>query len=153
MEDLRRSWSSVLKQMKTAPSVKLSGALNALSESPDGTQVVVAGREILRILNIQMGIISESVNLRSGAKSNLNVSSTDGSNYLSWLVKWCHLQKQLIATSATNGAVVIWDVHRATNKQERVISEHMRAVNRIAFHPTNPVLLLSASQDGTRFHY
>jgi WD40 repeat protein len=34
-------------------------------------------------------------------------------------------------------------------KQYRVIAEHQRAVNRICFHPSESVTLLSASQDGT----
>jgi WD40 repeat protein len=57
-----------------------------------------------------------------------------------------------IATAATNGAVVIWNVlHRdgRTQKRERVIVEHTRTVNRLTWHPSNAFNLLSGSQDGT----
>jgi WD40 repeat protein len=79
--------------------------------------------------------------------------------------------RNLIATAATNGAVVIWDLNKAPGQKQgkamidleafcwrdetklsitdRIITEHTRAVNRISFHPTDSVILLSASQDGT----
>jgi WD40 repeat protein len=48
-----------------------------------------------------------------------------------------------------NGDIVIWDLNRATQKQELTLSEYDRAVNRLSFHKTEPNLLLSAGQDGT----
>lgn len=45
---------------------------------------------------------------------------------------------------------MVFDLNKSYNgKLERIITEHQRAVNRVAFHPTEPALLLSASQDGT----
>jgi WD repeat-containing protein 24 len=46
---------------------------------------------------------------------------------------------------------VIWNLQRDGFKhvQERVLSGHRRAVNRICWHPTDGTLLLSGSQDGT----
>ncbi|KAI8072162.1 WD40-repeat-containing domain protein [Gilbertella persicaria] len=108
---------------------RMSGAINALSISPDGNAVVVAGREILKVYNIQKTEISESLNLRAGSHFNLNYSSND--------VKWGNnATKHKVATAATNVAL------------ERVITEHSRAVNRICFQPDNGNILLSASQDG-----
>ncbi|KAI9143812.1 WD40-repeat-containing domain protein, partial [Paraphysoderma sedebokerense] len=116
--------------------------LNALSASPDKDQVVVAGREVLKILSVTDTEVKEVLNLRIGSRLNLNFSSND--------VKWCnHYAKFTIATAATNGAIVIWDLQKPGQKLERVINEHTRAVNRVTFHPTEPILLLSASQDGT----
>lgn len=88
----------------------VGGALNALSLSPDRKLCVVAGREVLKILQIEREVYGHSVymleevqNLRMG-KLNLNYSSND--------VKWHPLPeyKHLIASAATNGAVVIWNV-------------------------------------------
>lgn len=74
----------------------------------------------------------------------------------------------MIATAATNGAVVLWNLEREglRNAQgqsisclflsiftclsiERIFNDHQRAVNRICWHPSDVNLLLSASQDGT----
>ncbi|KAI9596986.1 WD40-repeat-containing domain protein [Syncephalis fuscata] len=125
---------------QSAVKLKLNGALNALDSSPDGTHAIVAGREVLKVLSVNETEVTEALNIRVGSRLNLNFSSND--------VQW--LTKQKIATAATNGAVVIWDLTRARQKlQERVISEHARAVNRICGGPPGSGLLLSASQDGT----
>ena len=55
----------------------------------------------------------------------------------------------MIATAATNGAVVIWNINKEGKKDEKVINEHSRTVNRIAWHPDHAFTLLSGSQDGT----
>ncbi|KAG2203871.1 hypothetical protein INT46_001123 [Mucor plumbeus] len=120
---------------------RMSGAINALSVSPDGNSVVVAGREILKIFSIQNSEITESLNLRAGSHFNLNYSSND--------VKWGNnATKHKVATAATNGAIILWDLNKIGRKAERVITEHSRAVNRICFQPENGNILLSASQDG-----
>ncbi|KAI8054842.1 WD40-repeat-containing domain protein [Thamnidium elegans] len=121
---------------------RMSGAINALSLSPEGNSVVVAGREILKILSINKTEITETLNLRAGSHFNLNYSSND--------VKWGNnATKQKVATAATNGAIILWDLNKIGRKAERVITEHTRAVNRICFQPDNGNILLSASQDGT----
>ncbi|KAJ3041244.1 WD repeat-containing protein 24, partial [Rhizophlyctis rosea] len=122
--------------------LRVNGALNALSASPDKDQVVVAGREVLKILSVTDRAVTEVLNLRVGVKLNLNFSSND--------VKWSPYARNTIATAATNGAVAIWDLNRpGVQKLDRILTEHARAVNRITFHPSEEVLMLSASQDGT----
>jgi WD40 repeat protein len=128
----------------------VGGALNALSLSPDRKLCVVAGREVLKILQIEREVYGHSVyvldevqNLRVG-KLNLSYSSND--------VKWHPLPeyKHLIASAATNGAVVIWNVlQKGGKKLERKITEHTRTVNKVCWSPQHAHLLLSASQDGT----
>jgi hypothetical protein len=83
---------------------RMSGAINALSISPEGNSVVVAGREskrkrtrvnkvlykqciltsftytVLKVLSINKPEITETLNLRAGSHFNLNYSSND--------VKW-----------------------------------------------------------------
>ncbi|CEI89070.1 hypothetical protein RMCBS344292_03442 [Rhizopus microsporus] len=120
---------------------RLSGAINAISMSPEGNAVVVAGREILKVLSFSKTRVVETLNLRAGSQLNLNYSSND--------VKWGNnATKHKVATAATNGAIILWDLHKVGRKSERVITEHSRAVNRISFQPDNGNILLSASQDG-----
>ncbi|ORE02129.1 WD40 repeat-like protein [Rhizopus microsporus var. microsporus] len=120
---------------------RLSGAINAISMSPEGNAVVVAGREILKVLSFSKTRVVETLNLRAGSQLNLNYSSND--------VKWGNnATKYKVATAATNGAIILWDLHKVGRKSERVITEHSRAVNRISFQPDNGNILLSASQDG-----
>lgn len=74
------------------------------------------------------------------------------------------LHSSMIAAAGSNGVIVIWSAaallevdkntpnnHPSASAQapEAVLSQHLRTVNRLAWHPTKPGLLLSASQDGT----
>ncbi|KAJ3177952.1 WD repeat-containing protein 24 [Gaertneriomyces sp. JEL0708] len=122
---------------------RTNGPLSALSASPDHDMVAVAGREVLKILAVHPTEVTEVLNLRGGVKLNLNFSIND--------VKWAPaFAKSTIATAATSGTVIIWDLSRPSpQKLSRHLSEHTRSINRITFHPIDPVLLLSASQDGT----
>ena len=62
--------------------INVGGAISAISLSPDGNQVVVAGREILKIYKVEN--LAEVKNLRVGQK-NLNYSSVD--------VKWHPMER------------------------------------------------------------
>lgn len=56
----------------------------------------------------------------------------------------------LIAAAGSNGLIVVWNAENllgGSNAPEAVLSQHVRAVNRLDWHPTRPGLLLSASQD------
>jgi len=56
----------------------------------------------------------------------------------------------LLATAATNGAVVVWNLNRVSrSKQEHVFMDHKRTVNKVSFHTSEPTWLISGSQDGT----
>lgn len=64
----------------------------------------------------------------------------------------------IVAAAGSNGVVVVWSARRAflegdgsansmANQQpEAILSQHSRAVNRLAWHPKRPGLLLTASQ-------
>lgn len=55
-----------------------------------------------------------------------------------------------MATAATNGAVVVWNLSKTTrSKQDHVFNDHRRTVNKVSFHPTEAMWLISGSQDGT----
>ena len=68
----------------------------------------------------------------------LNLSSSD--------VAWCPNDENLIATAATNGAVVAWDLTAPRSKQLVVFSEHQRTVTKVSFHPVEAARLISGSQ-------
>ena len=69
----------------------------------------------------------------------------------------------IVAAAGSNGAVVVWSARlsflvdvdgssassMANQQPEAVLSQHSRAVNRLAWHPRRPGLLLTASQDAT----
>ncbi|GLD92684.1 hypothetical protein PINS_up001263 [Pythium insidiosum] len=123
-------------------SIDFNGPLSALSTSPSRRLVAVGGREVLKVVALEASGFAERRNLRVG-KSNLNFSTND--------IRWHPQSESLLATAATNGTVVIWNLQRDgfKNVQERVFSGHRRAVNRICWHPSEFNLLFSGSQDGT----
>jgi WD40 repeat protein len=64
-------------------------------------------------------------------------------------VKWSHgPYSTTIATAATNGKVVIYDLNRPGVEVAR-LHEHHRQVHKVSFNPHHGALLLSGSQDGT----
>ncbi|PVD30506.1 hypothetical protein C0Q70_09773 [Pomacea canaliculata] len=120
------------------------GAVNAMAMNKDMTQVVVAGRTVFKIISIEEDHFSELVNLRVGKVKNINLT------YSAADVAWNHNDENLLASAATNGAVVIWNLSRQVkSKQDCVFTEHKRSVNRVVFHNTEAYQLLSGSQDGT----
>lgn len=105
------------------------------------SQVVVAGRNIFKIFALEEEGFVERLNLRVGRKPSLNFSCAD--------VMWHQADDSLLATAATNGAVVTWNLSRpCRNKQEHLFAEHKRTVNKVCFHPSEAHMLLSGSQDG-----
>lgn len=122
--------------------IDTGGSINAIAQNKDGSQVVVGGRSVFKIYSIEDDSFQEKCNLRVGKHVNLNYCATD--------IAWNYTDENILATGATNGAVVIWDLSRTSRcKQEHVFNEHKRTVNRVCFHEKEPPLLLSASQDGS----
>jgi WD40 repeat protein len=87
--------------------VNVGSAINAISYSPNCQQIVVAGREVLKVVDAKT--FDELLPIRVG-KVNLNYSSND--------VKWnpFEAQKHWIASAATNGAVVLWNLENKGKK-------------------------------------
>ncbi|RWS31020.1 WD repeat-containing protein 24-like protein [Leptotrombidium deliense] len=143
--------------------VSCDGAANALAANKEANQVAVAGRNVFKIFDIldEKNIFMELVNLRVGKNLNLNYSCLD--------VVWSPADDNLLATGATNGAVVIWNIQKSTRSKigitlyyklsfnylrsfhisDQVYSHHKRTVHKVCFHPCEAHLLLSGSQDGT----
>ncbi|XP_076998407.1 GATOR2 complex protein WDR24 isoform X3 [Tamandua tetradactyla] len=119
----------------------LDAPANAISVCRDAAQVVVAGRSIFKVYAIEEEQFVEKLNLRVGRKPSLNLSCAD--------VVWHQMDENLLATAATNGVVVTWNLGRPSrNKQDQLFTEHKRTVNKVCFHPTEAHMLLSGSQDG-----
>lgn len=84
--------------------------------------------------------------MRQQQSNNKNLNLTYSSN----AIAWSHIDTNILATSATNGAVSIWDINKfGRNKQQNVYHDHDRTTHAVTFHQTDPTLLLSASQDST----
>uniref|UniRef100_A0A0A9YPZ5 GATOR2 complex protein WDR24 n=1 Tax=Lygus hesperus TaxID=30085 RepID=A0A0A9YPZ5_LYGHE len=118
------------------------GPANALALNKDYSRVVIAGRNVFKIFLIEEDEFVEFCNLRVGKNLNLNFSCND--------VAWNSIDDHILATAATNGAVVVWNLNRPSrSKQEHVFIEHNRTVNKVSFNPVEPTWLISGSQDGT----
>lgn len=118
-------------------------SINAMAVNREGTHLAVAGRSFLKVFNLSDRDASfghEQYNLRSSSHKSLNFSNND--------VAWCQLDDNILATAATNGAVVVWNIqHSSKPKNQLMFNEHKRTVNRVCFHNSEPYLL-SGSQDG-----
>jgi WD40 repeat protein len=131
-----------------SPSLNLGAPLSTLTTSPCQTFAAVAGRDVLKVISLKIDVLKENRNLWGvSSSSNKNLATND--------IYWHpgHQHKHLLASAATNGSVVIWnlDIGGKTSQsaQESVLKGHRRAVNRVSWHPSDPNALMSASQDGT----
>ncbi|KAF2186781.1 hypothetical protein K469DRAFT_706769 [Zopfia rhizophila CBS 207.26] len=129
--------------------------ISALDINRDRTHAILAGREILKTVRVQDAKIYEETNLRA-AIINYAEHNTSGASSVRHRedlgvhdVKWSHGQFSThIATAATNGKVILYDLNRAGVELAR-LHEHHRQVHKLAFNPHQGYLLLSASQDAT----
>ncbi|KAG4305245.1 hypothetical protein PORY_001415 [Pneumocystis oryctolagi] len=120
---------------------KAEGSLLSLAASPLRDRVAVVGREVFKILDLHADGVANETHLCSGSKWSPAFSSCD--------VKWgCAGTRNILATASTNGSIVLWDLVKMY-QIDRVITEHFRSVNRLAFNQITGYLLLSASQDGS----
>jgi WD40 repeat protein len=78
----------------------------------------------MKIFAIGEESFQERMNLRAVRNINLNYSCND--------VVWSPHDENLLATAATNGAVVLWNLALPTKaKLDHVFSEHKRTVNKV----------------------
>jgi hypothetical protein len=121
-----------------------------LDISRDRTHAILAGKEILKTVRVQDAKIVEETNLRAAVINYADAShprQRDGLGIQD--VKWSHGQFSThIATAATNGKVILYDLNRAGVELAR-LHEHTRQVHKLAFNPHQGHLLLSASHDTT----
>lgn len=130
--------------------------ISALDINRERTHAILAGREILKTIRINDAKCAEDINLRA-AIIQYAAHNTSGpgatARHRETLeihdVKWSHGQFSThIATAATNGKVILYDLNRAGMELAR-LHEHHRQVHKVAFNPHQGYLLLSGSQDAT----
>jgi WD40 repeat protein len=143
------SYNSLAPQYIT---VRTKGAseIAALDINQERTHAILAGREILETITVA-GINGEPrTNIRQAVINNDRHNATRHRDNLDIHdVKWSHGQyNSTIATAATNGKVVIYDLNRPGVEVAR-LHEHHRQVHKVAFNPHHGALLLSGSQDAT----
>lgn len=94
---------------------------------------------VLKILSISKSDITETLNLRAGSHFNLNYSSNDvkwGNNgtflesvnieFVTDILHLCLATKQKVATAATNGAIILWDLNKIGRKAGMYLSREKK---------------------------
>ncbi|KAI4165975.1 MAG: hypothetical protein LQ342_000406 [Letrouitia transgressa] len=129
----------------------------SLDVSPLRTHVVLAGRDILKTVQVSDSTCTEEYNLRSAIIAHTAAHGSSGNvasarhrdQIIATDVKWSHDRYDTtIATAAANGQIVLYDINRPGVELAR-LHEHSRQVHRVAFNPFEGALLLSGSQDAT----
>ncbi len=121
------------------------------------THAILAGRDILKTVQVSGSACAEDFNLRSAIIAYASTHNTSqgaiSARHKDQLaandVKWSHGRfDSTIATAAANGQIVVYDINRPGVELAR-LHEHNRQVHRVAFNPHQGALLLSGSQDAT----
>lgn len=129
----------------------------ALDISPGRTHAVLAGRDILKTIQVEDFTCAEDFNLRTNIiayaatheTSAGAISARHRDQLAAQDVKWSHGNfGTTIATAAANGNIVVYDISRPGVEIAR-LHEHSRQVHRLGFNPHAPQLMLSGSQDST----
>ncbi|KAF2425771.1 hypothetical protein EJ08DRAFT_651934 [Tothia fuscella] len=137
-------------EQKAEFKTKGASEIAAIDVNHERTHAILAGREILETIKVSGTVCGENHNIRATI---INKDRNDATRHRDNLdirdVKWSHGQYDTtIATAASNGKVVIYDLNREDIEVAR-LHEHQRQVHRIAFNPHHGPLLLSGSQDTT----
>lgn len=118
-------------------SVRVDGAVSAMSLSPNGRDAVLAGRRGLFIIDLDDPFRTPRW-LR-------HVTSWEVAD-----VQWSphHALKPLWCISTSNQKALLWDLARpAHNAIQNVLHRHTRAITDINFHPLDPELLATCAVD------
>lgn len=112
--------------------------LQALSTSNAHSSVAVACRDHVKVYKLKPVKFLESFTLNIELSGRDNFTLTD--------VVWSTRDQNLIAASATNGAIVVFNVNN--KRQVWSSGEAARSINKICWHPLEDNTLASCSQDG-----
>ena len=129
----------------------------ALDINVQGTHAILAGKDILKTVQVQDGKATEDFNLRSDILSYASAHGlphSDATNERrSYLpardVKWSvGTYDHIIATAAITGRIALYDVRANGSRVELAwLKEHRGQVNKLDFDPSQGCNLLSASSD------
>lgn len=117
-------------------SLRVDGAIGAMSLSPNGRDAVLAGRRGLFIIDLDDPFTTP--------RWLHHITSWEVAD-----VQWSpHLAKPSWCISTSNQKALLWDLARPSNNAiANVLHRHTRAITDINFHPVDPELLATCSID------
>lgn len=118
-------------------SVRVDGAVSAMSLSPNGRDAVLAGRRGLFIIDLD-----DPFRIPRWLRqvTSWEVADVQWSPHHAIKPSWC--------ISTSNQKALLWDLARpANNAIQNVLHRHTRAITDINFHPLDPELLATCSID------
>lgn len=127
-------------------SYQVGAGIAVLCLNCNGNRLIVAGRQTFQLIAIeptsngeQFSEIFDFRNPFRGIGNRTALQPTD--------IGWSPTDENCFASTSTNGVLHIWDAGQFTMIGQYKI--HNGTINRLQFHPTNPKMLLTASQDGS----
>lgn len=117
-------------------SLRVDGAIGAMSLSPNGRDAVLAGRRGLFIIDLDDPF--------KAPRWLHHITSWEVAD-----VQWSpHLAKPSWCISTSNQKALLWDLARPSNNAiQNVLHRHTRAITDINFHPVDPEMLATCSID------
>ncbi|SCU90248.1 LADA_0F02762g1_1 [Lachancea dasiensis] len=117
-------------------SLRVDGRFKAVSISPSGRDVVLAGRQGLYVVDLDDPF--------SAPRWLHHITSWEVAD-----VQWSpHLSKPGWVVSTSNQKALVWNLARSSsNAIEHVLHGHFRAISDINFHPQHPEILATCSID------
>lgn len=118
-------------------SLRVDGAIGAMSLSPNGRDAVLAGRKGLFIIDLDDPFLPPRWLHHI---TSWEVADVQWSPHHSAKPSWC--------VSTSNQKALLWDLARPSNNAiQNVLHRHVRAITDINFHPLDPELLATCSID------
>lgn len=126
--------------------IDLQEQIDSIAPNRYFTRVAAAGSKgLLKIFAIEENGFNFVANFRSVRSRRLNLM------YSASHVAWSHIIDNMIATTSTNGAVVLWNVDKAA--LHRTYKAHTRSATKVCFHQTDQNTLISGAKDAAVIQY
>ncbi|KAG5420935.1 hypothetical protein I9W82_000025 [Candida metapsilosis] len=122
-------------------SLRVDGAIGAMSLSPNGRDAVLAGRRGLFLIDLDDPFTPPRWLHHI---TSWEVADVQWSPHASAKPSWC--------VSTSNQKALLWDLNRPSNNAiEYILHSHSRAISDINFHPFDPEMLATCSIDTFAF--